>query len=136
MATATKLDWTYYGLAVYETDDGEQYAVGTDEQAQAACEGYIRETLWSFNAVWIVTHMSGELNCMAVATAIRAIQGTMCEDCNEVIRRLLGDDIEYFIRDSILADGRGHFLASYDGEEDETERIECLPPGLFAYRLN
>lgn len=39
------------------------------------------------------------------------------------------DDIVAFVNDAIDADGRGHFIALYDGYENEQD-------GYFIYRQN
>ena len=41
--------------------------------------------------------------------------------------------MDEFIEDAISADGRGHFLSSYDSEEVE---IDIDDETYFAYRLN
>jgi hypothetical protein len=51
-----------------------------------------------------------------------------CESSNEVITNSI-KDMEEFIADAIGADGRGHFISSYDGEEEELN-------GFFIYRIN
>ena len=55
------------------------------------------------------------------------------EDANDALTALIeaGSGMEDFIDAAINADGRGHFLASYDGEEIESD---CR--NVFAYRIN
>jgi hypothetical protein len=37
--------------------------------------------------------------------------------------------LEGFVEEAVSADGRGHFLSSYDGEENEQD-------GFYIYRIN
>lgn len=50
---------------------------------------------------------------------LRIAQSEMCESCNEPIYWLVKDNFDSLVRESIQADGRGHFLSLYDGEEYE-----------------
>ena len=58
------------------------------------------------------------------------MQEAMYEDCNDIFLRLLNNDLSYFIQDAVNADGAGHFLSGYDGNEIELEG------NYFAYRTN
>lgn len=116
-----------YGLTVFEIG-ADSYAIGTDEEADAACENHIRDNAWAFNAEFIC-------GCcglpMELADALRAWQGKACEGANEGILALIErcDVWDRFVGRAISLDGRGHFLASYDGDEID------LGNGLFAYRI-
>jgi len=50
---------------------------------------------------------------------IRVAQETLDDKCNEYFIRLIGDYYDYFVQEAIDADGAGHFLNSYDGQEYE-----------------
>jgi hypothetical protein len=50
---------------------------------------------------------------------ITAFQGDKCEDANDTIAAMI-TDMDEFIEDAICADGRGHFMNFYDGEEYES----------------
>lgn len=52
-----------------------------------------------------------------------------CESANEIVFLPIIEDFEDFVSDAIDADGRGHFLSTYDGEEVEHE-------GFYLYRVN
>ena len=41
---------------------------------------------------------------------------------NELLKAMI-TDIDEFVEDAVSAFGRGHFLSSYDGEENEEENI-------------
>jgi hypothetical protein len=106
------------------TDGGAEYLVLTDEEADEAATEDVRQSLWAFNASWLAPW----LNMPEVA--IKAIQEQMYEDASDVFAKMLGDDFEDFADESIGADGRGHFLSGYDGDEIE------LGSNLYAYRVN
>ena len=99
--------------------DGEDYLVVTDEEADEAVKESIKESLWAFNAEFIISHTVGEP--YQAQGAIQKMQEQLCEDANDVILALIGgeDHLQEFAEDAVSADGRGHFLNSYDGEEYE-----------------
>jgi hypothetical protein len=107
----------------YEMGPGE-YLVLTDEEADDAAHAEIVRSLWAFNAEWLAGYTPLPVE------AIRAIQEAMYEDASDAFESLIGDDMDAFVYDSIGADGRGHFLAGYDGEEIE------LAGDYYAYRVN
>ena len=75
---------------------------------------------------------AGECNLdMAMEESLKKMQQDQCESCNEFIRALIDgkEGIESFIDSAVSADGRGHFLSSYDGEENEEG-------DYFIYRIN
>ena len=64
----------------------------------------------------------------AAIESLQEAQEHSCESLNGLVYALI-DDIDEFIQDAINADGRGHFISYYDGEENEEN-------GLYIYRLN
>jgi hypothetical protein len=60
------------------------------------------------------------------------MQAELCEDANELVKAVIRD-IDHFVKDAILSDGRGHFLSSYDGEENEIEHKKVM---FYIYRTN
>lgn len=94
---------------------GEIYMVYTDEEANLACEEYIRETLWAFNSSFLVNYMPRELT----SKNIDDMRGDRCESINEAFLALVGDNFDDLVDAAIGCDGRGHFLSSYDGHEYE-----------------
>lgn len=110
--------------AEYEAH-GCEYLVLTEEEAEERAREYIRESLWAFNAEFLVGHMKVELD----AEDIRVIQEKRCESCNEMMLALVGDNLEDLMDDAIASDGRGHFINTYDFEENESG-------DYFIYRTN
>ena len=110
----------------FETDDGEEYLILTDEEADERCADYIRESIWAFNANFLAAHLKDGID----QEVIELIQSNgKCESNNSAILSLI-DDLDHLIGDAIKCDGRGHFLAGYDGDELE------LGNDFFAYRTN
>jgi hypothetical protein len=120
--------WDHYGLPVYEID-GQEYAIGTDEEANSAARSYIEDSLWAFNANFI-------LDCCGLdrsgAESLQNMQEKACEDANGFIASLIKrtGSIDHFVERAIQEDGRGYLLSRYDGEE-----IELLGGKYYAYKL-
>ena len=91
--------------------DSEHYLVYTDEEADEAVRENIEEMVWAFNASFLQAHTGVDAN------AIEKIQ-EMCESANEPLTAML-KDFDHFVNDAVSCDGRGHFLAPYDHEENE-----------------
>jgi hypothetical protein len=114
---------------------GYEYLVLTDEEAVKAVKESILETLWAFNPRFVVMHTKFYLESSieadeAFEEALKEMQSKLCEDANPIIRALIVN-IDDFVENAIQADGRGHFLSSYDGEE-----IELNNGKYYAYRIN
>lgn len=103
----------------------EEYLVLTDEEADERAKEAILDSVWAFNPSFLRCHMGlpGEGEEM-----LKCMQEKKCEDANATFRAMLKDE-DHFVEDAIRADGRGHFLAGYDGEESEAG-------GFFIYRVN
>ena len=119
---------THYGLEVF-SNGREEYAVGTDKEADEACKEYITDTAWAFRSSFICEYC--ELP-QELAEALEALQSKKCEDANDAILSMVertDGGLDGFVEEAISADGRGHFLSSYDGNENEKD-------GFFIYRIN
>ena len=113
--------------------DNGDYLVLTDEEANEKAEEEILNSLWAFNADFILQHCKNadSMDCYEWDSAVEALRDAQvksCESLNGLCRALI-DDIDEFVEDAINADGRGHFISWYDGEEKEQN-------GFFIYRLN
>ena len=115
----------------YDTDDyNNDYLVLTDSEADDKSKGYILNSLWAFTPSFLSerTELDSEV--------FEAIQSNgKCEDNNDTIYNLVQklDSIEDFVSAAISADGRGHFMNSYDGNEnEETVNGETF----YIYRIN
>ena len=52
--------------------------------------------------------------------SLEEAQSRCCESANGLVKALI-NDMDEFVEDAINADGRGHFLAQYDGNENEQD---------------
>ena len=106
---------------VFEVGKAE-YLVLTEKEANEYVKEEIMQTLWAFNTEFILHHSNN--NGMSAwewdnaVKALNAAQSDFCEGANGLVRALIVD-IDQFVKDAVAADGRGHFLAHYDGDEDE-----------------
>ena len=112
--------------------DGAEYMVLTDEQADEKAREEILNSLWAFNADFVISHCKNysDMDQYEVESAIESLryaQGNCCENANGLVRALIAD-IDEFVEDAIDADGRGHFIAYYDGVENEQD-------GYYIYRV-
>jgi len=111
-------EWCFETLLLVPEDHTEiddNYNVYTDEEAGEAAKEYIKESVWAFNASFIINHSMLPYKAKEM---IENFQTTKREDANETILALI-EDFDEFVSDAISADGRGHFMNSYDGEENE-----------------
>ena len=113
----------------------DEYMVLTEEEANEMCERYIKDNLWAFNAEFILNHCNNsEMDNWewdAAKTALQEAQGRFAESLNGLVRALIYN-MDEFVDDAICEDGRGHFLASYDGYENE-EMVDGVT--YYIYRL-
>ena len=94
--------------------DNEEYLVLTYEEAREKTEEYIKDSLCYFNPDFIYYHSifnGRDEDCIDI---IKAIQ----EKENSSLIEDIIEDIDSFIEDAICCDGIGHFLATYDHEEN------------------
>ena len=112
--------------------DGVEYTVLTDEQADARAKEEIEYFLWAFNPDFIIRHCSNfetmtQEEVESAIESLRHAQENCCENANGLVRALIAD-IDEFVEDAIYTDGRGHFIAYYDGVENEQD-------GYYIYRV-
>lgn len=106
----------------------QEYLVLTDNEADERCKEQIEESLWAFNTDFILEHSNLSEWNERTKQAFKKMQSELCEDANEIVKAII-TDLDEFVSDAIAADGRGHFLAGYDGEENEQDKY-------FIYRTN
>ena len=122
-----KEDYDHYGLERY-TYGNQEYAVGTDKEADEAVSAAIKESIWAFNASFILQHCGLPLE---LEDAIRSFQEEKCEDANDALLALVNKcgDLDTFVEKAISSDSRAHFLSTYDGDENESG-------DFYIYRTN
>ncbi len=111
-------------LEEYDNEDnvsvnGEELLILFDDEADKKSKEYILDTLWAFNPDFIAAHVNNDCidDYSELVKSISVIQ-QQCESANSAVKAMI-DDLEDFVQDAISADGRGHFLSSYDGNEHE-----------------
>ena len=113
---------TRYDDDTFDAPGGE-YMVLTDEEADRRAQDDILNSAWAFNASFLVGHVPD-----GVTEDIISMISEKCEGGNSTMLGLIQDH-NTFVEDAISADGRGHFLSTYDGEENEQGEY-------FIYRVN
>ncbi len=128
----SELETSSYDENIF-TYGNQEYLILTDEEADEKTAEEIKNSLWAFNADFIIQHCKNnndmdnyEYN--AAIESLQEAQKNQCESLNGLVYALI-DNIDEFVEDAIIADGRGHFISYYDGKENELN-------GLYIYRLN
>lgn len=115
---------------------GEEYLVLTEDEREEAVKEYIKESIWAFNADFILDNSRIEWNNNReydqIEKALKEMQEKLCESANSLILALI-EDFDQFVDNAVSADGYGHFLSQYDGEEYE-EKINDT--WFYIYRTN
>jgi hypothetical protein len=120
-----------------ELDDGSCFESGpgewqvlTDEQADERARESIQETLWAFNPSFLSSVT--ELDQKIFDALVKA---DLCEGANDAVEALVEHTcgLDKLVEQAVAADGRGHFLNTYDGEEHE---IVVGDTYLYFYRIN
>lgn len=120
----TDIEVSTYNDNLFECGNAE-YLVLTDSEADEACKTYILDSVWAFRAEFLACHLKDGIDSDVV---VSIQENGKCESNNAAILSLI-DDVDHFVQDAISADGRGHFLSQYDGEEQEAGKF-------FVYRTN
>ena len=115
----------------------EEYLVLTDAEADAKAREEIERSLWAFQPSFILSHCStydrmSNWEYDDAKASLEKIQGHFCESINELIRAMIAD-LDEFVEDAICEDGRGHFISTYDGDENE-EIVDGVT--YYIYRIN
>lgn len=103
---------TYCGLPILIID-GDEYAIASNEQkADEAAYMAIEDMLWAFCDTFLAEQTGLPVELFTF------LSDNYCED-NNIYRQLIESKttIENFADEAIAADGRGHFLSSYDLRE-------------------
>ena len=119
---------THYGLQVFSCGSKE-WAIGDDSECDDAVAEYIKDSAWAFNSDFIAS----ACNIPELDKALVHYQEKACESANPMILALINKTcgLDEFVEQAVSADGRGHFLASYDGEEQES-----FCGKFFIYRIS
>jgi len=118
----TDISVSCYDNSLFEYGSRD-YLVLTDKEADEKAKEYILDTAWAFNTWFLASYMPEGVT----EEVLKAIQ-EKCESGNEAILAMIKDK-DGFVDDAILADGRGHFISFYDGNEYDVG-------DYFIYRIN
>ena len=91
----------------------QEYLVLTDDEADEKVAEHIKDSVWAFNPSFLSCH-SG------IDQDVFKLLQEKCVSANEAILKLI-KDFDHFVKEAVASDGRGHFLSSYDGEENDHE---------------
>lgn len=112
---------SHWGLPVLIIDN-EEYAVAeSNEAASKAVRRVVEDSICYFRPDFLATHSD-------VPEEVFEFLANKCFDNNEAYKAMIYD-MDDFIDDAIDADGRGHFLNSYDSKEYGIGKY-------FLYRIN
>ena len=125
---ATWCDENLTEVAEYDDSDyNNDYLVLTDEEADEKAKQYILDSVWAFNPSFLSSFTGFDIE------VFEAIQNNgRCESNNDAILSMIKDEDD-FVSDAISADGRGLFLSSYDGCENEETVNGTI---FYIYRQN
>lgn len=116
-----KSEYKHYGLTIFSLSDSE-YLIGTEREVNKAVKEEIKESVWAFNPSFL-SDFTGQDKKIFTGLS------ELCESSNDVILALIGKRFNEFVKEAVMFDGRGHFLSSYDGEENEIDNY-------YVYRTN
>jgi hypothetical protein len=111
-----------------------EFEVLTDKEATDKANANIADSLWAFKPEFIA-QFAPVKDRQALAKALSIVQEKMCEDANELILAPIGSkaNLRRFQKAAIAADGRAHFLNTYDDQEHEVREGSAT---FYIYRTN
>ena len=125
----------YGGSSFDDFRDSTGHIICTESEADELAYEYIVETLWAFTP----SFLAGETGIDIEVFEALAANGK-CESNNDAIASLIGASqppnhhpLQKFVDAAIGADGRGHFINSYDGSEHE---VKVGDKTFYIYRVN
>jgi hypothetical protein len=106
-----------------------EYLVCSDELADEQAKAEILSTLWAFKPSFLA-------EMTKLDSVVFEKLATLCEDSNTAIQTIIKVTcgLDYLVEQAITSDGRGHFLASFDGEEIEYHTKSGKT--VYLYRCN
>ncbi len=117
----------YQKLRDEDLDSGD-VTICDEDSADELVEDYIKETLWAFDALF--------MQCITgIDSAVFEALQPQCERANQAVLSLIESTcgLDELVEQAVSADGRAHFLSTYDGEENE---IDIDGETYFVYRTN
>lgn len=111
----------------------EEYAFGTEEQANEAAKTYIGESLWAMNSSYLAQETGLSRDVFSALINESGGGEKYQEDYERIVANLADGGVDGFAERAIEEDGRGHYLSTYDGEETE---VEVGDETFYLYRTN
>jgi len=102
---------------------GEDYLVLTDEEADEKVYEYIADTVWGFTPSFLSSYTGIDEEVFV----------TLQEAGKYDAIRSMIQDFDAFVEAAVSADGRGHFLATYDHNEYD---VTVYDTTYYIYRVN
>ena len=104
-----------------------EYMVLNEHERKEKVKEYIQETLWAFRPSFLAKETGLPEKVFHALTE-------QCESGNDAILALVEETcgLDAFVEAAVEADGYGHFLASYDGEEG---KVTVGGEDYFIYRM-
>jgi hypothetical protein len=104
--------------ALQDDYEGEDVIVADDDNAYWLTTERIEDSLWAFSPEFLASETG-----LPVEVFQALADSGRCESNNEAIAALVEQTcgMDKFVSSAVSADGRGHFLSGYDGEEGEIE---------------
>jgi hypothetical protein len=120
----SELEVSSYDDSVFECG-GREYMILTDEEADKRAKEYILDAVWAFNKSFLdgYSDIIPEIDDKGWEAIV-----SRCESANSTVLAMIRDK-DHFVDDAIVADGRGHFLNTYDGGENQEGEY-------FIYRMS
>jgi len=105
-----------------------EYMVLNERERNEKVKEYIQETLWAFFPSFLAAETG-------LPEEVFHALSEKCESGNDAILALIEKTcgLDAFVDSAVVADGYGHFLSSYDGEEGE---VNVKGENYFIYRIN
>lgn len=124
---------SHWGLDIYHMQDGTAWAVGDWAACYEAASKAAYESLWDTDpevfARFIILNQYDK-------ESIVEMQEVAGHKCNNLLAKLLGNQLNKCVDFMIRDKGFAHYLDLIDGKEFESDTIQGLPPGLLAYRVD
>ena len=106
------------------------HIICTDEEADELAYEYIVDSLWAFQP----SFLAGETG-LPEEVFVALVENQKYEDNNDTIESMIKTTcgLDKFVESAIGADGRGHFIAHYDHDENE---VTVGDTTFYIYRVN
>lgn len=111
-----------------------EYMVLTDDEADERAREYIEQSLWAFRPGFLANMTDMPYQAFEKLSEL-------CESANDLVLAIVEKTcgLDELVEEAISADGRAHFLNTYDGNEDEVTVVDdefASEWEFYVYRTN